>query len=93
MRKVKFGVKEEIHINDITDDHIIGVQFKSKRKCTPVQVSHENWICTEIGEEPDYDDFIKIEAASIQKLLRGVVEIEAVYVFETRNELLNWLKD
>lgn len=84
---------KEVYVEDINDYSFVGIQFESGRKTTPAQLTDRIWICVEVGEEVDREVFTRVRASSIQELVRVVVDCKGVYVFDTRNELLEWLKD
>ncbi len=92
MKKVELGKPDtKIYLRDVTDNMIVGIQFSDGTRVLPVKLGSSNWVSTEVIDN-GRDFSSKVSGESIQGLIKRLGEV-VVYVFDTKNELLEWLKN
>ena len=85
---------ETININELTDEHIIGLENSYGEKSLIVKVKKEEYIKVNIHNN-NYDE--KYTHKSILEAIESLYEHSGdkakVFVFENRKEFANWFND
>lgn len=92
MQKVKLQTKnkKELFLNDLDDSQFIGVEFKDETRGFVIKIEKNKYAISVINTNK-YVSLVQKD--TIQDLIVELFKIEHVYVFNTRIELLEWLKE
>ena len=94
MKKVVVGKAREISIEDIKDDHIIGILWSSGSKNFLI-LSDDKEYCTTTVNNGIYSNTIKEKSKKelLKRFLsKNVLSLE-IFVFDTERELYKWLSE
>ena len=94
MKKVVVNKVREISIEEIKDDHIIGVLWSSGSKNFLIQ-SNDKEYCTTTVNDGIYSNTIKEKSKKelLKRFLsKNVLSLE-IFVFDTEKELYKWLSE
>jgi hypothetical protein len=92
MKKVLLEKSNEITINSLNDQSIVGVKWLSDGEKAWVTKSIDGFIIVGVGDKNIENCYKSESLRELIKLCCGSNNSE-VFVFETRGELINWLKD
>ena len=94
MKKVVVGKAREISIEDIKDDHIIGILWSSGSKNFLIQSDYKEYCATSV-KNGIYSNTIKEKSKKelLKRFLsKNVLSLE-IFVFDTEKELYKWLSE
>ena len=92
MKKVVLKETQEVSIDQITDETIVGIEGLDGSKIVIVQVGKNKYCGLEIGDNSLYCKWYSESQKAYVKEFCSNSRQETVYLFETKEEIVNWLK-